>query len=70
MDDADRAQLREEQEREAAIQAAMLIQGGIVIERDGKRWCADCGDAISDARLEAVPYAMRCVHCQQLSEGG
>jgi DnaK suppressor protein len=28
--------------------------------------CADCGDAISGRRLEAIPWAARCVACQEL----
>lgn len=28
--------------------------------------CADCGDAISSARLEAIPWAVRCIACQEL----
>jgi DnaK suppressor protein len=30
--------------------------------------CADCGAEISPARLEAVPFAVRCVACQQVEE--
>ena len=28
--------------------------------------CVDCGDAISRGRLEAIPWALRCVGCQEL----
>jgi DnaK suppressor protein len=27
--------------------------------------CADCGDPISGKRLEAIPWAVRCVSCQE-----
>lgn len=30
--------------------------------------CADCGDAIGRARLQAYPAAMRCVSCQEKFE--
>jgi RNA polymerase-binding protein DksA len=26
--------------------------------------CADCGDAIAEARLKVLPFATRCVACQ------
>ncbi|MGI6343623.1 MAG: TraR/DksA C4-type zinc finger protein [Bacillota bacterium] len=28
-------------------------------------WCVDCGQPIARERLEAVPHASRCVHCQE-----
>jgi DnaK suppressor protein len=28
--------------------------------------CLDCGNAIAAARLEAIPWAVRCVACQEL----
>jgi len=30
--------------------------------------CVDCEGAISPKRLEAVPWASRCVHCQEVAE--
>jgi hypothetical protein len=30
--------------------------------------CADCGDAIGNARLQALPFADRCRNCQQARE--
>jgi DnaK suppressor protein len=30
--------------------------------------CADCGAAIASARLGAVPFALRCVRCQEAEE--
>lgn len=27
--------------------------------------CTDCGDGIAKKRLEALPWAARCVHCQE-----
>ncbi len=31
--------------------------------------CETCGEAIPKARLQAVPYALRCVACAQKEEG-
>jgi len=28
--------------------------------------CMDCGNAIARARLEAIPWAVRCIACQEL----
>jgi len=30
--------------------------------------CIDCGDWITPARLEALPYALRCKECQEKAE--
>jgi DnaK suppressor protein len=30
--------------------------------------CAECGDEISPARLEAVPFAVRCLDCERVHE--
>ena len=35
---------------------------------DGVRLCLDCEDAIPAERLQRMPYAVRCVHCQQTHE--
>ena len=32
--------------------------------------CADCGEPIPDARLQAQPFAVRCVACQDRLERG
>ena len=31
--------------------------------------CESCGEAIPKARLQAIPYAMRCVTCARKEEG-
>ena len=31
--------------------------------------CEECGDPISPARLRAVPFALRCLACQESAEG-
>ncbi|MFA6527731.1 MAG: TraR/DksA family transcriptional regulator [Candidatus Babeliales bacterium] len=35
------------------------------LERNEFGVCVDCGDAISDRRLENFPYAARCIVCQE-----
>ena len=30
--------------------------------------CAGCGKQIAEERLEAIPYATRCIDCQRLAE--
>ena len=32
--------------------------------------CAGCGKQIAEERLEAIPYATRCIDCQRLAERG
>jgi RNA polymerase-binding protein DksA len=32
--------------------------------------CARCGKQIAEERLEAIPYATRCIDCQRLAERG
>jgi DnaK suppressor protein len=32
--------------------------------------CARCGRPIAEARLEAIPYATRCIDCKRLEERG
>jgi DnaK suppressor protein len=32
--------------------------------------CVRCGEALSEKRLEAVPWARHCVRCQDLQERG
>lgn len=31
-------------------------------------FCEDCGVRIPEARLNAIPNAIRCIHCQSLYE--
>lgn len=32
--------------------------------------CRECGDEIAEARLKALPFAVRCVDCERRREGG
>jgi len=68
MDDADRAQVWEERERAAAIEAARQQSGQRPLMVNGRRLCMVCGEPLSAARLQAYPTAIRCVPCQSESE--
>lgn len=39
------------------------------IEKGEYGICIDCGDPISEKRLENFPYAARCIVCQEAFEG-
>jgi DnaK suppressor protein len=32
--------------------------------------CSDCGNSIPGARLDAIPWAVRCIACQELFSSG
>jgi len=65
MDDADRAKIIEQREREAAIEAALSkVMQAPQHDRHGRRICLDCGDPIPMERLYAWPHAVRCVTCK------
>ena len=46
----------------AAVDAALAK-----IDRGAYGLCSDCGQAISDRRLAAIPWVTRCIPCQELS---
>ena len=62
VDLADRAQIVEEQQRNAAVQARTVYVGEPVDD------CVDCGDQIPSARQIALPGVQTCVHCAERSE--
>ena len=66
----DRAQTREQEDRDRAI--AAQLQRGRETEQpdevDGIRYCLDCGDEINPKRLTFRPEAVRCVDCQQIKD--
>jgi DnaK suppressor protein len=44
-----------------------LIEDALArIDSDGWGVCGDCGGAIAPRRLEAIPWAVRCISCQEL----
>ncbi|MEW6314154.1 MAG: TraR/DksA family transcriptional regulator [Pseudomonadota bacterium] len=69
MDQFDRAQELEQQERDAALarQASRSAEGAA---KESAKWCEapHCGERIPDARREAIPGVQYCVECQGLLE--
>lgn len=66
MDDADRAQIKEQQFLSDALAGVCASDDSTTNDQDGL--CDDCGDAIEPGRLAAKPNARRCVSCQQEHE--
>lgn len=55
----------------AAQQEVQLLQAALKrIENGSYGICQGCGNPISDARLEAVPYAVVCRDCAQAAQSG
>ncbi|MBN2510172.1 MAG: TraR/DksA family transcriptional regulator [Spirochaetales bacterium] len=51
------------------IKRLNLIDAALVRLKNGRYGvCTDCGKPISKERLEAIPYALKCIECQALSE--
>ena len=59
-DIVDRAQAREEELRQEALDRVLRQARSAAVPRD----CVDCGGRIPAARRRAVPGCERCVHCQ------
>ena len=68
MDDIDRAQQREQFDRDRAIAAATAHAGTKPLYIDGLACCCECGAGIPKARLDANPDAARCIECQELHD--
>lgn len=64
MDEVDRAQVLEEQQRVAALSRHRLSEP----VTDWPRQCIDCDAWLTAERVTAVPSARRCVECQELEE--
>jgi len=65
MDQFDRAQKLEQQQRDRALKAARHRPTEQPIVVDGIRVCIDCMDDIEAQRLEYVADAVRCISCQK-----
>jgi len=67
MDEADSAQIYEEQARERGIRNATQQHNEAPLIINGKRVCIDCEEEINPKRVEAV-NAIRCEECQPFHE--
>ncbi len=56
---------------ENAEHVLSAIDGALLRIEDGTfGTCVRCGKPIAEERLEAIPYATRCIDCQRLAERG
>lgn len=60
----EQAQALTEQITKAGIEQALDRRLEAPLEINGRRLCLGCDEAISTARLNANPSAVRCVECQ------
>ena len=52
-------------------QMIILVEEALDRIQDGSYGeCTHCGEIVGRRRLEAVPWALLCVHCQELKESG
>lgn len=58
------------QAMEARIRAAEVAIARAVTAGAGSELCEDCGDPIPVERQRAVPWATRCIFCQENAERG
>ena len=62
MDIADKAQRREQNERDAALANRIHYEPNAATE------CEECGREIGEARKKAMPSATLCIRCQSKKE--
>lgn len=67
MDDADLSSFREQELIEQAVNRTKRSIHH-TMTHDGPVDCDDCGKPIPEKRLEAAPWATRCVVCQSAAE--
>ncbi len=52
-------------------QLIILVEEALERIQDGSYGeCTHCGEIVGRRRLEAVPWALLCVHCQEMKESG
>lgn len=68
-DIADEAQFTMDMNLRAALSAAAPVIEEQERDQQGRVICSGCGEPIPAARLLAVPWAFRCVDCQEKAEG-
>jgi RNA polymerase-binding transcription factor DksA len=55
--------------QQAEIEELKLLEQSLVhLEKGEYGICMDCGEHISEARIEYYPYAARCIVCQEAAE--
>lgn len=54
--------------RLAQASSVQSAEYAIQEERGHVGICVDCGDPIAEARMKAIPKAVRCVGCQEAKE--
>ena len=74
-DSADKALLISMEKLQSSLQRTEIDELHLMedalarIEKGEYGKCIDCGDPISEKRLESFPYAARCIVCQEAFEG-
>ncbi len=64
----DRAAELEQMNRDLALQENERRSYEPPDEDANGRYCLDCSEQIPDERIIRIPWAVRCVECQQLHE--
>ena len=67
-DAIDRAAELEQRQRDQAIKAALKRPKETPRQDENGRYCVECSIQIPALRLAKVPYAVRCIECQTLTE--
>ena len=53
---------------DASVEDAVELARSRMPKGQGLNHCEDCGEAIPEARRQAVPGVRRCIDCQQASD--
>jgi RNA polymerase-binding transcription factor len=65
------AQQRDLALRDRALHQLELVDAALARFADGSYGaCLSCGQAIAEARLDAIPWAALCIDCQRTARGG
>lgn len=57
-----------ELDRETRLELRNVLEALTRIEDDEYGFCQQCGDAIAEARLNALPYTQTCIRCADALE--
>jgi RNA polymerase-binding transcription factor DksA len=61
-------EVKDELQREAQLQLILVNRALQRINDDQYGICIDCSKAVAKTRLEAIPYAERCIGCEIAQE--